>query len=66
MLKVTIPVGDPWYPGAVTMAVKVTPWPTVDGLTEDTSAVVVVCKPAAETICAGSDPSLALTLVSPL
>jgi hypothetical protein len=37
-LKSTVPVGlDP-----VTVAVSVTDWPTVDGLSEDPSPVVVV------------------------
>ena len=31
IVKVTVPVGVPWNPGAVTTAVNVTCWPTVDG-----------------------------------
>src|SRR5262249_59299478 len=40
-LKVTVPVGVP-APGAValTVAVKVTPWPDTEGLSEEVTAVV--------------------------
>ena len=49
MVKVTVPVGIPWKPGAETIAVKVTCWPTVDGLSDDESVVVVDFKPGAVT-----------------
>ena len=41
-LKVTVPVGVP-EPGvlAVTVAVKVTDWPDLEGLSEETTIVVV-------------------------
>ena len=39
--KVTVPVGLPG-PLPVTVAVKVTFWPEADGLTEDTTAVLVL------------------------
>ncbi len=38
-LKVTVPVGVP--PAPVTVAVKVTDWPKVEGLADEPSAVVV-------------------------
>ena len=41
MVNVTVPVGVPWYDGAVTTAVKVTGWPTVDGFADDETAVCV-------------------------
>jgi hypothetical protein len=48
------------------MAVRVTGWPTVDGLSENASVVVVARKPGAVTVSMGSDLLLALTFVSPL
>jgi hypothetical protein len=39
MVKVTVPVGVPWNPCAVTTAVKVTCWPTVDGLDDEDTVV---------------------------
>ena len=46
-MKVTLPDGVPVAPLGETTAVKVTGWPTVDGLSEEASVVVVVCKPGA-------------------
>ena len=40
MVKVTVPVGVPANPDAVTIAVNVTCWPTVDGFNDDDTAVV--------------------------
>ena len=70
MVKVTVPVGVPAEPDAATSAVKVTCSPTIDGFNEEWSVVVVVvvvgCTVAAFTVWVGSDPLLALTLLSPL
>ena len=66
MVNVTVPVGVPANPGAVTTAVNVTCWPTVDGFNEDVSVVVVDCEFGEFTVCVGSDPLLGLTLASPL
>jgi hypothetical protein len=46
MKKVTVPVGVPWYPGAVTTAVNVTCWPTVEGFCDDETVVVEAARPA--------------------
>jgi len=43
-MKVTVPVGVPVNSG-VTVAVKVTDWPRLDGLAEETSLVLVVALP---------------------
>jgi len=40
MVKVTVPVGVPEKDGALTTAVKVTCWPTVDGFIDDASTVM--------------------------
>ena len=58
----TAPVGVP-APGAVMLmvAVKVTFWPDVEGLTEDTTAVLVL---AVLTVCVKA-PALARKLLSP-
>ena len=66
MVNVTVPVGVPAEAPGETTAVKVTCWPTVDGLSEDVSVVVVACKLGAFTVCVGSDPLLGLTFASPL
>jgi hypothetical protein len=44
-VKVTVPVGVPRNPGAVTTAVKVTGAPAVDGFADDDTAVVEAGKP---------------------
>lgn len=49
MVKVIVPVGVPWNPDAVTTAVKVTCWPTVEGFADDDTAVTEAasaCDPA--------------------
>jgi hypothetical protein len=63
-LKVTVPVGMP-VPGAVaiTVAVKVTACPKIEGLTDELTAVVVL---ALLTVCVKLDELLALKLPSPL
>jgi len=58
--NVTVPVGVPAE--AVTVAVNVTVWPLVEGLTEELSKVVVV----ALMICASDDDVLDKNRVSPL
>ena len=42
IVNVTLPDGLPAVPLGETMAVKVTGWPTVDGLSDDVNVVVVV------------------------
>ena len=66
MVKVTVPVGVTAEVPGETTAVKVTVWPTVDGLDDDATVVVVGCRTEALTVCVGSDPLLALTFASPL
>ena len=66
IVKVTLPDGVPVDPLGETTAVKITGWPTVEGLSDEASVVVVVCKTGALTVCVGSHPLLALTLLSPL
>ncbi len=51
MVKITVPVGVPANPGAVTIAVNVTCWPTVDGFNDDETAVIVAGR--------GSEPTAA-------
>jgi hypothetical protein len=49
-VNVTVPVGVPEYDGAVTTAVKVTVWPSVEGFDDDETAVCVAgstCDPVA-------------------
>jgi hypothetical protein len=60
----TVPVGAP-RPGEVTLmvAVKVTLWPTSDGLAEDTTAVVVAALP---TVWVTGVEPLSVKLASPL
>ena len=41
MVNVTVPVGVPWNPAAVTTAVKVTGWPTFEGFDVHDTAVIV-------------------------
>ena len=59
IVKVTVPFGVPPEAPGETTAVKVTCWPTSEGLSEDESVVVVVCKFDATTVCVGNDPVLA-------
>ena len=65
-MKVTLPDGLPPAPLGETIAVKVTVWPTVDGLSDDFNVVAVESRTGAATVCEGSDPLLALTFASPL
>jgi hypothetical protein len=50
MVKVTVPVGVPWYPDAATTAVKVTGWPGCEGFDVEVSVVVDGCKLGAFTV----------------
>ena len=59
--KVTVPVGVPPPPALVTVAVKVTDWPTMLGLSDDVTLVVVL--PLTVWV---RDPELPLKFVSPL
>ena len=61
--KVTVPVGTP-DPGAfaVTVAVKVTLWPEIDGLADETIVVVVLAWP---TVCVKAAEVLTVKLASP-
>ena len=45
---------------------KVTVWPTVEGLSDDFNVVAVESRTGALTDCEGSDPLLAFTFASPL
>jgi hypothetical protein len=58
--NVTVPVGVPAVP--VTVAVKVTDWPTKEGLSEDVSAVVLGLP---VTTCASTVDVLAAKVASP-
>ena len=60
-LNVTLPVGVPETVG-VTVAVKVTDCPKLEGLSEDTTAVVV---PSLFTVCARADDVLPRKFESP-
>jgi len=55
--NVTVPVGVP--EAVVTVAVKVTLWPAVDGLFDDVIVVVVVAGGAAFTTCVNAGDVLA-------
>ena len=59
-LKVTVPVGTPTPPER--LAVKVTLWPVVEGLTEDESVAVAL---AAFTCCTSAFDAAALYPASP-
>ena len=52
IVNVTLPDGAPAVPFGETTAVKTTGWPTVDGLSDEASAVVVVvvCETGALTV----------------
>jgi len=54
-VKVTVPVGVPWKPDAVTTAVKVSCWPSADGLIDEVSAVAETGKPTVPTTLDKSD-----------
>jgi len=58
-LKVTFPVGCP--PLELTLAVKVTDWPNVDGLSDEVKVVVVENL----TVCVKGDDALVAKFVSP-
>ena len=61
-LNVTVPDGMPPIGGmALTVAVKVTDWPNTDGLTDDTTAVVVLVF----TVCVRADEVLVAWLALP-
>jgi hypothetical protein len=60
-MKVTAPVGVP--PGPVTVAVKVTDWPKVEGFGEADSAVALA---ALLTTCEAAEDVELLKFVSPL
>src|SRR5262249_7739385 len=70
MVNVTVPVGVPAEPVEETIAVKVIGSPTVAGLNDDASEVVVgvgfVCGGSGFTVCVGSEPRLGPTFESPL
>jgi hypothetical protein len=55
MVKVTVPVGVPANPGAVTIAVNVTGWPTVDGFNDADTEVIVAGSPGAPTALENSE-----------
>ncbi len=55
--NVTVPVGVP--DPAVTVAVKVTLWPNVDGFKDDITVVVVVAGGGAFTVCVNTGEVLA-------
>jgi hypothetical protein len=59
----TVPVSVPLPAPAATVAVKVTPWPDIDGLTEELTTVLV---DAWATVCASAAAVLLEKLVSPL
>ena len=63
-LNVTLPVGTA-VPGelATTVAVKVTVWPRLDGLSEEVTELVVA---SLFTVCVKAEEVLALKLESPL
>ena len=62
IVKVTVPVGPPC---PETKAVKVTARPAIEGLSEDSSEVVVTSRFGASTVCVNSDPLLGPTFASP-
>jgi hypothetical protein len=65
-VKVTVPVGVPEPPAGATVAVKVTGWPILLGLTEDASVVVVAAMPAWLTVWVSAGEVLDEKLASPL
>ena len=62
-MKVTVPVGLP-APLLLTVAVKVTIWPNIDGLAEELTAVVVAVT-LAVTVCVSVAEELIRKLLSP-
>lgn len=60
-MKVTVPLGIPPAEG-VTVAVKVTDWPNVEGFREELTAVVVA---ALFTVCVNAGDVLPAKFVSP-
>jgi hypothetical protein len=59
----TVPDSVPLPAAAATVAVKVTPWPDRDGLTDELTTVLVV---AGATVCVSAAAVLLEKLVSPL
>lgn len=63
--KLTVPVGAVELPDDVTVAVRVTDWPTDEGLGEESTAVVVAALVGAFTTCASAAEVDPLKLESP-
>jgi hypothetical protein len=63
MVNETLPVGMPWNPGALTTAVKVTCWPSVDGLADEVTVVMVADNPTTPTMVENCDVSPSASVV---